>query len=101
MVMGRHMLASPGAALAAVVKPRRCAISSTSKNRSPSSKARSRNCGGCRSPTGINIAEEVARLTEKADQQLRATYAKLTAWQKTQVARHPDRPKALRLHPPR
>jgi acetyl-CoA carboxylase carboxyl transferase subunit alpha len=43
---------------------------------------------------GINIAEEVSKLTEKADQQLRATYAKLTAWQKTQVARHPDRPKA-------
>jgi len=42
----------------------------------------------------INIAEEVAKLTEKADQQLRATYAKLTPWQKTQVARHPDRPKA-------
>ena len=43
---------------------------------------------------GLNIAEEVARLTEKADRQLRATYAKLTAWQKTQVARHPERPKA-------
>jgi acetyl-CoA carboxylase carboxyl transferase subunit alpha len=43
---------------------------------------------------GINIADEVARLTEKADRQLRATYAKLTAWQKTQVARHPDRPRA-------
>jgi acetyl-CoA carboxylase carboxyl transferase subunit alpha len=42
----------------------------------------------------IDIAAEVAKLTEKADQQLRATYAKLTAWQKTQVARHPDRPKA-------
>jgi len=42
----------------------------------------------------INIADEVAKLTEKADQQLRATYARLTAWQKTQVARHPDRPKA-------
>ncbi len=46
-------------------------------------------------PGGINIAEEIARLTDKADKQLRATYAKLTAWQKTQVARHPDRPKAL------
>jgi len=45
-------------------------------------------------PEGINIAEEVARLTDKNDKQLRATYAKLTAWQKTQVARHPDRPKA-------
>jgi len=46
-------------------------------------------------PAGIDIAEEVARLTDRADRQLRATYAKLTAWQKTQVARHPDRPKAL------
>jgi len=43
---------------------------------------------------GINIADEVARLTVVADKQLRTTYAKLTAWQKTQVARHPDRPKA-------
>lgn len=46
-------------------------------------------------PNGINIAEEVARLTDKADRQLRATYAKLTPWQKTQVARHPERPKAM------
>jgi len=45
-------------------------------------------------PDGINIADEVARLTVVADRQLRTTYAKLTAWQKTQVARHPDRPKA-------
>jgi acetyl-CoA carboxylase carboxyl transferase subunit alpha len=46
-------------------------------------------------PEGINIAEEIARLTDKADKQLRATYAKLTPWQKTQVARHEDRPRAL------
>jgi acetyl-CoA carboxylase carboxyl transferase subunit alpha len=46
-------------------------------------------------PDGINIADEVARLTEKTDRQLRATYARLTPWQKTQVARHPERPKAL------
>jgi acetyl-CoA carboxylase carboxyl transferase subunit alpha len=45
-------------------------------------------------PNGINIADEVARLTIVAGKQLRATYGKLTAWQKTQVARHPDRPKA-------
>jgi acetyl-CoA carboxylase carboxyl transferase subunit alpha len=45
-------------------------------------------------PAGLNIAEEVARLTTVADRQLRATYAKLAPWQKTQVARHPDRPKA-------
>ncbi len=43
---------------------------------------------------GLNIAEEVSRLVEKSDRQLRATYAKLTPWQKVQVARHPDRPKA-------
>ncbi len=40
----------------------------------------------------INIAEEVARLQGKADRLLRQCYAKLTPWQKTQVARHPDRP---------
>lgn len=40
----------------------------------------------------VNIAEEVGRLKTKADQMLRATYAKLTPWQKMQVARHPDRP---------
>ena len=45
-------------------------------------------------PDGINIADEVGRLTTVADKQLRTTYARLTPWQKTQVARHPDRPKA-------
>ena len=42
----------------------------------------------------ISVADEVAKLSEKADRQLRTIYGKLTAWQKTQVARHPDRPKA-------
>jgi len=42
----------------------------------------------------ISVADEVAKLTEKADRQLKTIYGKLTAWQKTQVARHPDRPKA-------
>jgi len=46
-------------------------------------------------PEGINIAEEVARLSEKVERLLRATYAKLTPWQKAQVARHPERPKAF------
>jgi acetyl-CoA carboxylase carboxyl transferase subunit alpha len=45
-------------------------------------------------PEGINIADEVARLSVVADKQLRATYGKLTPWQKTLVARHPERPKA-------
>ncbi len=46
------------------------------------------------SPGEINIADEVHRLSDKADKQLRALYAKLTPWQKTLVARHADRPKA-------
>ncbi len=41
---------------------------------------------------GMNIVEEVARLQHKVDRQLQTTYAKLTPWQKTHVARHPDRP---------
>jgi acetyl-CoA carboxylase carboxyl transferase subunit alpha len=48
------------------------------------------------SSAAINIAEEVDKLADKADKQLRGLYAKLTPWQKTQVARHPDRPKVLR-----
>ncbi|MBW7852054.1 MAG: acetyl-CoA carboxylase carboxyltransferase subunit alpha [Rhodospirillales bacterium] len=43
----------------------------------------------------LNIADEVGRLQAKVDKLLRATYAKLTPWQKTQVARHPDRPHFL------
>ncbi len=50
---------------------------------------------GMSEPDGLNIADEVGKLTEKADRQLRAIYAKLTPWQKTQVARHPERPQAL------
>ena len=44
---------------------------------------------------GMNIAEEVTRLESKVDKNLKATYSKLTPWQKTQVARHPDRPHCL------
>jgi acetyl-CoA carboxylase carboxyl transferase subunit alpha len=40
----------------------------------------------------INIADEVARLEAKADRQLRQIYARLSPWQKVQVARHPERP---------
>ena len=45
-------------------------------------------------PGGLNIAEEVGRLSAKVEKELRSAYARLTPWQKTQVARHPDRPKA-------
>ena len=44
---------------------------------------------------GIDVAEEVGKLSDKAEALLRQTYAKLSPWQKTLVARHPDRPKAL------
>src|SRR5271170_2554249 len=40
----------------------------------------------------VNVAEEVSRLQIKADRLLRQTYGKLSAWQKTLVARHPERP---------
>jgi len=45
---------------------------------------------------GVDIAEEVSRLQVKVDRQLKATYAKLTPWQRVQVARHPERPHALK-----
>ena len=40
----------------------------------------------------VDVEPEVARLEAKADKLLRDTYARLTPWQKTQVARHPERP---------
>jgi acetyl-CoA carboxylase carboxyl transferase subunit alpha len=43
---------------------------------------------------GLNIAEEINRLQIKLDRQLASSYGKLTPWQKTQVARHPERPHA-------
>jgi len=41
---------------------------------------------------GFNIADEIARLSSKAEKLLSQTYSKLTAAQKVQVARHPERP---------
>ncbi|TPG43199.1 acetyl-CoA carboxylase carboxyltransferase subunit alpha [Sphingomonas koreensis] len=40
----------------------------------------------------IDIDAEIKRLQAKSDKLVRDTYARLTPWQKTQVARHPDRP---------
>jgi acetyl-CoA carboxylase carboxyl transferase subunit alpha len=40
----------------------------------------------------VDAGAEIAKLRGKADKQLKDTYANLTAWQKTQVARHPERP---------
>ncbi len=41
---------------------------------------------------GVDISAEVSRLQAKSDKLLRDTFARLTPWQKTQVARHPERP---------
>jgi acetyl-CoA carboxylase carboxyl transferase subunit alpha len=44
---------------------------------------------------GADIADDIGRLETKAAQALRDLYAELTPWQKTQVARHPQRPHCL------
>lgn len=44
------------------------------------------------SADATDIEAEIAKLEAKADKLLADTYGKLTPWQKTQVARHPDRP---------
>ncbi|WP_029075536.1 acetyl-CoA carboxylase carboxyltransferase subunit alpha [Kaistia adipata] len=40
----------------------------------------------------VAVGDEITKLEAKAGQALADIYAKLTPWQKTQVARHPDRP---------
>ena len=40
----------------------------------------------------LDIGHEVERLEAKAEKMLRDTYTRLSPWQKTQVARHPERP---------
>jgi acetyl-CoA carboxylase carboxyl transferase subunit alpha len=42
----------------------------------------------------VSVAEEIATLEQKARDALSSLYGKLTPWQRTQVARHPDRPHA-------
>jgi acetyl-CoA carboxylase carboxyl transferase subunit alpha len=42
--------------------------------------------------TGVSIDDEIRKLEQKAKNALQDTYTKLSPWQKTQVARHPDRP---------
>jgi acetyl-CoA carboxylase carboxyl transferase subunit alpha len=44
---------------------------------------------------GADITEDIGRLETKAAEALRDLYAGLTPWQKTQVARHPQRPHCL------
>jgi acetyl-CoA carboxylase carboxyl transferase subunit alpha len=44
---------------------------------------------------GSEIGEEISRIEDKAAQALKDLYASLTPWQKTQVARHPQRPHCI------
>ena len=41
----------------------------------------------------INIADEIGKLQTRIERELKQTYEKLGAWEKVQVARHPERPK--------
>jgi len=43
----------------------------------------------------IAVGDEITRMEAKAGLALRELYAELTPWQKTQVARHPQRPHSL------
>ena len=47
------------------------------------------------SNAAVSISDEVRRLEFKAKAALVDTYARLTPWQKAQVARHPERPHCL------
>ena len=43
----------------------------------------------------INLDEEIARLKKKSEELTKKTFADLTAWQVSQMARHPQRPYTL------
>src|SRR6266849_9146613 len=43
----------------------------------------------------LRVRDEIARLEERLARLRQRTYAALTAWQRTQLARHPKRPRTL------
>ena len=43
----------------------------------------------------VDVTEEIGRLEKRSRDALEDLYKKLTPWQKTQVARHPDRPHCI------
>jgi acetyl-CoA carboxylase carboxyl transferase subunit alpha len=43
----------------------------------------------------VDVTDEIQRLEKRSREALADLYRKLSAWQKTQVARHPDRPHCL------
>ena len=44
------------------------------------------------SDSAVDISEEISRLKKKSDEQTKDIYSKLSSWQVSQVARHPQRP---------
>ena len=42
--------------------------------------------------SAVDISEEIDRLSKKSQQLTKDIYAKLTPWQVSQIARHPQRP---------
>ena len=47
------------------------------------------------SGTGLDLSEDIKRLSRKAATLQKEIYSKLTPWQRVQLARHPDRPYTL------
>lgn len=45
--------------------------------------------------SAVDISEEIERLTKKSQQLTKEIYGKLTSWQVSQIARHPQRPYTL------
>lgn len=43
----------------------------------------------------VDISQEVSRLQQKLEKQVKSSYSNLTPWQKSLVARHPQRPHCL------
>lgn len=43
----------------------------------------------------VDISQEVNRLQQKLERQVKSAYSNLSPWEKTQVARHPERPHCL------
>jgi acetyl-CoA carboxylase carboxyl transferase subunit alpha len=44
---------------------------------------------------GVDLVEEISNLESKLTEQIQALYRQLDPWQKTQVARHPNRPHCM------
>ena len=45
--------------------------------------------------SAVDISDEIAKLAQKSRQLTKDIYSKLTPWQVSQIARHPNRPYTL------